>query len=54
MNSKHKISAAFKALTEMPKCVSADISYRIDINPWMLKGRLVVALWNAKNFEQLL
>jgi len=37
MNSKHNISAAFKALTEMPKCVSVDISYRIDIYPWVLK-----------------
>jgi len=37
MNSKHNISAAFKALTEIPKCVSADISYRIDINLWVVK-----------------
>jgi len=37
MNSKHNISAAFKALIEMPKCVSVDISYRIDINPWVQK-----------------
>jgi len=37
MNSKYNISAAFKALTEKPKCVSADTSYRIDINPCVLK-----------------